>query len=216
MFNIKINRVIKWLLISDFIFWSGWGLVSPILAIYVVKQIDGGSELVVGMATAIYWILLSVLRVPLGIYLDGKGSEKLNYYYMTAGLFAASLVSFGFIFAVKPWHLYLLQALHAVAMVANFTGWSALFTRHIDKGREATEWGLDATSVGIGTGVSALAGSWAAAQFGFKTVFLFVGMLGLIGSILLLVIKNDMEKKVGRGLYFNFRDLIQKGGEGPT
>lgn len=216
MFNIKVNRVIKYLLISDFIFWSGWGLVSPILAIFVVKQIEGGSEMVVGVATAIYWLLLSVLRVPLGLYLDSKGNEKINYYFMTAGLFAASLVSFGFIFATKPWHLYLLQAMHAVAMVSNFTGWSALFTRHIDKGREATEWGLDATSVGIGTGVSALAGSWVAGMFGFKMVFLLVGLLGLAGSCILFLVKNDMEKKVGRGLYFNFRDLIQKGGEGPT
>jgi MFS family permease len=216
MINLKLNRIIKYLLVSDFIFWSGWGLVSPILAIYVVKQIQGGSEMVVGLATAIYWILLSVLRVPLGIYLDGKGSEKLNYYYMTAGLFAASFISFGFIFATLSWHLYVLQAMHAVAMVANFTGWSALFTRHIDKGREATEWSLDATSVGIGTGVSALAGSWAAAQFGFKTVFLFVGTLGLIGSILLLAIRKELDKKSGHGIYFNFRDLIRKGGEGPV
>lgn len=216
MINLKVNRIIKYLLVSDFIFWSGWGLVSPILAIYVVRQIQGGSEMVVGIATAIYWILLSILRVPLGVYLDSKGSEKLNYYYMTAGLFAASFISFGFIFVTLPWHLYVLQAMHAVAMVANFTGWSALFTRHIDKGREATEWGLDATSVGIGTGVSALVGSWAAAQFGFKMVFVFVGLLGLIGSFLLLLIKKDMEKKMGRGLYFSFRELIQKGGEGPT
>jgi MFS family permease len=216
MINLKVNRVIRYLLISDFIFWSGWGLVAPILAIFVVKQIQGGSEMVVGIATAIYWILLSLLRVPLGIYLDSQGDEKLNYYCMTAGLFAASFVSFGFMFVIFPWHLYVLQALHAVAMVANFTGWSALFTRHIDKGREATEWGLDATSVGIGTGLSALVGSWAAAQFGFKTVFLLVGILGLIGSFLLLIIRKDMDKKAGHGIYFNFRDLIRKGGEGPT
>ena len=214
MINLKVNRIIRYLLISDLVFWIGWGLISPILAIYVVRQVHGGDEMVVGIATSIYWILLSVLRVPLGVYLDGKGNKKLNYYYMTAGLFAASFISFGFIFATLPWHLYVLQGLHALAMVANFTGWSALFTRHIDKGREATEWGLSATAVGLGTGISALVGSWVAAQFGFKTVFLFVGILGLIGSFLLLVIRKDMDKKAARGVYFNFRDFIQKGGEG--
>lgn len=213
MINFKVNRVIKYLLLSDLVFWTGWGLVSPILAIYVVQQINGGNEMVVGIATSIYWILLSVLRVPLAIYLDGQKSEKLDYYFMTCGLFFASLVSFGFIFASEPWHLYILQGLHALAMVANFTGWSTLFTRHIDKGREATEWGLDATSVGIGTGLSALAGSWAVAQVGFRTVFIFVGLLGLLGSLVLLIIRKDTEKTVGHGLYFSFKELIQKGGE---
>ena len=215
MINLTVNRVIRFLLLSDLIFWTGWGLVSPILAIYVVRQIQGGNELTVGISTSIYWILLSVLRVPLGIYLDGQNSEKTDYFFMTAGLFAASIVSFGFIFATQAWHLYLLQALHALAMVANFSGWSALFTRHIDKGREATEWGLDATSVGLGTGISAIAGGWGVARFGFGTVFVVVGILGLLGSIMLLFIRKEMEKTIGHGLYFSFRELMQKGGEGP-
>jgi len=51
MISLKVNKIIKYLLLSDLVFWTGWGLVSPILAIYVVRQIAGGTELVVGIAT---------------------------------------------------------------------------------------------------------------------------------------------------------------------
>lgn len=213
MINLKINRIIRFLLLSDLVFWSGWGLVSPILAIFIVDKIQGGSVFVVGASTSIYWIISSVLRVPFGIYLDSRGNEKLDYFFTILGLFFAAVVSFGFIIARFAWHIYLLQALHAVAMSMNFSGWSALFTNHIDKGREATEWGIDATSVGIGTGVSGLIGGWAVERYGFDPVFVFVGILGILGSAILLFIKNDLEKTSGHGLYFSFKELIQKGVE---
>lgn len=213
MIKIKVNRIIKYLLLSDLIFWTGWGLIAPILAVYVVDQIQGGSVFVVGAATSIYWILSSLLRIPFGLYLDSRNNEKLNYTFTIIGLLSASVISFGFIFARLPWHIYVIQALHAIAMSMNFSGWSALFTNHIDKGREATEWGISATSVGLGTGISGFIGGWAVEKYGFAPIFISVGILGILGSLLLLFISREMEKTGGRGLYFSFKELIQKGVE---
>jgi len=76
------------------------------------------------------------------------------------GFLIASLVPFGFIFAKFPWHVYLLQVIHAFAMAMNFSAWAMIFIRHIDKGKESTEWNLGGCLVGLGSGISGAIGGW--------------------------------------------------------
>ncbi len=208
--KLKINNVVKYLVLSDLIFFAGWGLITPIFAIFIVNSIQGGSILVVGIASSIYWILTSILRIPFGIFLDNHKGEKDDYFFLVAGLFIASLIPFGYIFSKLPWHIYILQAIYGIGLAMSFSGWSAIFTRHIDKGKEATEWGLDATSVGLGTGVSALIGGLAVSQFGFKPVFVVVGILGLIGVALLLGIRNNIKGVFNNGHVLNLKEIFQK------
>jgi len=208
--KLKINNVVKYLVLSDLIFFAGWGLITPIFAIFIVNSIQGGSILVVGIASSIYWILTSILRIPFGIFLDNHKGEKDDYFFLVAGLFIASLIPFGYIFSKLPWHIYILQAIYGIGLAMSFSGWSAIFTRHIDKGKEATEWGLDATSVGIGTGISAVIGGWAVTQFGFNPVFIVVGILGLIGVALLLGIRNNIKGVFNNGHVLNLKEIFQK------
>ena len=208
--NLKINNVVKYLVLSDLIFFAGWGLITPIFAIFIVNSIQGGSILVVGIAASIYWILTSILRIPFGIFLDTHKGEKDDYLFLVVGLFIASLIPFGYIFSKFPWHIYVLQAIYAIGIAMSFSGWCGIFTRHIDKGKEATEWGLDATSVGLGTGISAVIGGWAVSQFGFNPVFVVVGILGLIGVALLLGIRNNIKGVFNNGHVLNLKEIFQK------
>jgi predicted MFS family arabinose efflux permease len=163
------------------------------------------------MSSAIYYALLAILRVPMGLYLDSRLSQKTDYFFTVAGLLTASLISFGFIFAARPWHVYALQAIHTIGMAMNFAGFSGLFIRNIDKGRESTIQGIDVTVVSIGGAISAAVGGWLMDNYGYQLVFVLVGILGLIGSAALFFIRNDLERARGHGLYFTFKDLIQKG-----
>ncbi|HOK35414.1 MAG TPA: MFS transporter [Candidatus Pacearchaeota archaeon] len=208
--NSKFNKIIKYLVLSDLIFWSGWGLVNPIFAIFITDNIEGGNALVVGIASGVYWLLKSILMIPIGTFLDNRPGEKDDYWVLVSGFFIAALVPFGFIFAKLPWHIYLLQAIQAVGMAASLSAWSAIFTRHIDKGKEATEWSLDATAVGLGTGISGTIGGWAVTKFGFNPVFIAVGILGIIGTLLLLSLRRHMRAKRDHGLYFSLRDIFQR------
>ena len=206
--KIKVNRVIKYLILSDLAFWSGWGLITPIFSIFIVERIEGGSVFVAGAAAGIYWILKSALRIPIGLFLDKCLGEKDDYWFVTTGLFVAALIPFGFIFARTPAHIYALQAIHAVAMAVSLSGWSAIFTRHIDKGKEATEWAISDTVCGIGIGITGLLGGWAVSRFGFDSVFITVGISGLIGALLLLSLKNDISGVFDQGFKINLKDIF--------
>jgi len=206
--KIQINKIVKYLVLSDLVFWAGWGLITPVFAIFIVDRIQGGTAFVVGIASAIYWILKSILRIPIGMFLDKTIGERDDYWFLTVGLFMAAFVPFGYAIATLPWHIYMLQVFYAIGMAMSLSGWTAIFTRHIDKGKEATEWGIDATSVGLEAGISAAIGGWAVTQFGFALVLIAVGILGLIGASILFLLRDEIKGVFDHGLHFSLKDIL--------
>jgi len=206
----KFNKIVKYLVLSDLIFYTGWGLVTPIFAIFIINNIQGGTILIAGIASSIYWVLRSVLRVPIGIFLDKHKGEKDDYFFLVFGLLIAALVPFGYIFSKLPWHIYTLQAIYGIGMAMSGSGWAAIFTRHIDKGKEATEWGLDSASYGIGMGIAAAVGGLAVTIFGFNPVFIAVGIMGLLGVVLLLGIRNKIKGVFDGAQPFSLKRIFQE------
>ena len=190
-----INKIIKILVFSDFILMLGWGLVEPIFAIFIVNRIQGGDAKVAGIAAGIYWLLKSLIQVPVGNFLDKSKGEEDDYYFLIIGTFLASIVPLGYIFSFLPWHIYFLQIIHAIGAAMSLPAWCGIFTRHIDKEKEAQSWALDSSALGIGTGVAGILGGIGAKIFGFYFLFLGVSILGFISTILLICIKRDLIPK---------------------
>ena len=191
----SINKVVRTLIFYDLILLFGWGLITPILAIFIVQTIKGGNTQVAGTAIGIYWLGKSLLQIPIANYLDRNHGEKDDYYFLIGGTFLASLVPFGFIFATLPFHMYLLELIHAVGMACAIPAWGGIFVRHIDKGKEAQSWALDSSALGIGTGIAGIVGGIFANIFGFNLLFVGVGLFGIIAVLLCLLIKKDLLSK---------------------
>lgn len=177
---------------ADLIFVSAFGLITPIFAIFITDQIKGGDIRVVGFAAAIYWILKSLIQVPIGRHLDKNHGEKDDFYFVVIGYFLAVLVPLGYIFSSLPWHIYGLQALYAIAMGMAIPGWAAIFTRHIDKGKEAFEWSLESTAIGFGAGITGAIGGILASKFGFNLVFIIVALAAFLGTLVLCAIYKNV------------------------
>ena len=190
--KLKLNKIIKYLIYSDLVFYTGWGLISPIFAIFIIDSIAGGSAFVVGIAAAISLISRSLLRVPFGIYADK--SQKKAYMFMFWGLLVSALIPFGYIFSSLPWHLYILQGILGAALALSTAGWTGIFARYMDRKKESTEWGIDAVAVGVGPGIAAAFGGLAVTYFSFNLVFVAVAILGLIGAFILLGIRKNVLK----------------------
>ncbi|MBL7150913.1 MFS transporter [Candidatus Microgenomates bacterium] len=188
----SINKVVKILVLSDFTLLFGWGLVAPILAIFITGQIQGGDARVAGIAIGIYWLLKSLLQIPIGRYLDQNHGEKDDYYFLIIGTLLVALPPLGFIFATLPWHMYALQGLHAIGAALSLPAWCGIFTRHIGKGREAQSWALDSSALGIGAGISGIIGGIIAKSFGFTPLFIGVSVFAVISALLCILIKKDL------------------------
>ncbi len=195
----SINKVVKILISSDLFLNSGWGLLGPVFAIFVLENIAVGNPAegvkIAGFASLTYWVVKSSLQIPIGKYLDKNHGEKDDFWFVVSGTFLAGLAPFGFIFASQPWHIYGFQVIHAIGMAMAIVSWNAIFTRHIDKGREALEWGLDSTALGFGAGIAGALGGILAAAFGFKLIFILVGSFTIIAAGLLLLIHKEIAPK---------------------
>jgi MFS family permease len=194
------SKVISYLIYSDVFFWSAWGLLGPIFPIFIINNIQGGTPLVVGIASAIFLIVRSLLRVPLGILLDKCISEKDDYFVLVVGLFITALIPFGYVISTLPWHLYFLQTIYGIGMALIMAGWSAIFTRHIEKGKESTQWGIDSMAVGLSAGIMGVVGGWLVTEYGFNLVFVIAGILGVLSSIILFGLRNNIKGVFDNGI----------------
>lgn len=192
---VEISKVIKYLILADLICESSWGLVSPVFAVFVVEKIVGGNAFVVGLASAIYLILFSIFRIPIAFFLDKKRGEKDDFLAMFFGFLSGALVPFGFIFSKFPWQVYFLQSIYGIAMAIAFSGYMAIFTRWIDKGKEATEWGMRASLISLAMGFTAAIGGIMVMKFGFNLTFALVGVLNLLGCLFIWLLRNEFLKK---------------------
>ncbi|MFC1630030.1 MFS transporter [Patescibacteria group bacterium] len=191
----SINRVVRILILSDFFLMAAWGLITPVLAIFVLDKIQGGDASVAGFAVGIYWFLKAIIQIPIGKYLDKTKGEKDDYYFVIFGMAITSLVPLAFIFVHLPWHIYFVQAVHAIGMAMVIPAWGGIFTRHIDKGKEAFTWGTESSSLSFGTGIAAFIGGVVVKLYGFLPLFIGMSVLGIIATLLLFLIAKDLIPK---------------------
>ena len=186
-----VNRVIRHLVISDFVLNFAFGLLAPIFAVFVLKNIQGSSLKVVGLATTFYWIARTASTVPLSRFMDKTDGERDEFYFIIAGSFIMSSVPLFYLFASQPWHVYLIQLILGLANSMAVPAWRILFTDHIDRGRTGFEWSLEDIAIGVSVAVSAYLGSLLADKFGFGIVFVLLAILGYIATLILGRLYDD-------------------------
>ena len=72
-----MNRTMKLLLLSDIFVLTGFGLIQPILAIYINDGgVTGGTMLTAGMASAIFMLTKSLVQLPFGHYVDSHARQR--------------------------------------------------------------------------------------------------------------------------------------------
>jgi predicted MFS family arabinose efflux permease len=93
-----------------------------------------------------------------------------------------------------PWHIYLLELVYAIGAALSWPAWSALFTRHIDKGKEGFEWSVEHVSFSAGIGITGALGGIIVSNLGFNIAFILAGLFALLGGLLPLIIYRDVKK----------------------
>lgn len=194
----SFNKIIRFLIIGDFFFNSALGLISPIFALFVVLKITNNDVAqaaeVVGYSTFLLWSVKSILQIPIGKYLDRNHGEADDFWSMFIGHLIVGLTPFGFLFSDHIWHIYAVSLAQAIGLAMLVPPWYAVFTRHIDKDKEAYEWSVDSTSLGIGVGITGALGGYLMAHYSFEIIFILAGILGTVSTVSLLFIKEEICK----------------------
>ena len=177
-----MKKIIQLLILSDFFIITGFGLVNPILAVFINQNIIGGSIAAVGIATALFLLTKSLLQIVVSEKFNPRDRNKL----LLTGTFLISLVPFLYAFSSDIWQIYAIQILHGIGNALAFPAFIGLFTLNVSKKAPGLEWSIYSTYTSLGGGVAALLGGWIASSLGFKMAFLLQGVFVIIGFIVLL------------------------------
>ncbi len=190
-----INPVVRFLIISDTLIIGAGGLLGPIFALFIEGYIVGGNESVAGIAAGIYLFSRSILQIPIAHVLDKIRGERDDFWFMFIFSVLSSLVPLLYLVVNSPLELYIVQSILGLFTAFTYPAFMAIFTRHIDKHKEGTEWGIYFTLTDVAGAVFAVIGGYIAASSGFPALIILVVVLGIIGSLLLLPLREYMKKK---------------------
>ncbi len=187
-----MNKTLKLLIISDIFVFSGFGLIAPILAIFINDDLIGGSIAAAGLASTIYLITHSVLQIIFAKIFNPKD----RFWMLILGTAIICLVPFFYIFSTYIWHIYIAQFVYGVGAGFAYPSWSSFFTSNLEKGKRGFQWSVYSSSVGIGTAITAYLGALIAESFGFRIVFAITGVIAVLGLLVLFGLeKREIMKK---------------------
>jgi MFS family permease len=195
----KVNHVIKTMIVGDFYLNAGFSIFAPFFAVFVTGQIENATIQTVGFGAAIAQITKCIFQIPIAKYLDKNHGEHDDYISLVTGNFLGASVPFLYLMATQVNHIYIIQAIYGLALAMLVPPWNAIFSRHLDKMQEAVEWSFESVGIGLATAGAAAIGGVIANNFGFKTVFLVGGLLALIGAAEQAKIFSDLKDKVKQG-----------------
>ena len=194
----KVNKVVLTMVYADFLLISATGFLSPIAAVFVTTQIVGATLATVGFVTTLFWVVKSAVQIPVSSYVDAHPGEGDDFRFMIIGCVICSVVPLlYYLYAREVWHLFALETLNGIGYAMQVPTWLAIFTRHIDKHRESSEWTLHSNAIGLGFAATAAVGGVLADRFGFRVLFLLVSAVSFFGTVTLLLIKDDMFRSDG-------------------
>ncbi len=193
--NFSINKIIRFLTISDILMLSGWGLINPIFAVFVTDQVQGGNVEMAGLAITVFLLTKCLVQIPTALVIDKKRGEIDDFWVMIIGSLIISLTAFLYIFARTVSHIFLIQVIGGFGAALSYPTWLAIFTRHVDNRREGLEWSLYYTTTDLGGALVAGLGGAIANYLGFQPLFLLVGLLSLLGTAFLFVFYRDLRKR---------------------
>lgn len=195
----KVNSVVRYLVLSDFFVNAGFSVFAPVFAIFITRQVIGGTLEVVGFGAAIVQVVKIVVELPLSRILDRNHGEYDDFFSLIFGSILIASVPFLYLLASKPIHVYLIEAVYGAGIGFSAPPWYAIFSRHLDKMQESFEWTLDSVSLGLGAAAAAAIGGTIAQKYGFHTVFIIGGFLAIFGGAVQLRIFRNIKKRVPRG-----------------
>lgn len=182
-----MNRTMRLLMLSDIFVLTGFGLIQPILAIFINGDVTGGTVLTAGLASTIFLVIKSLVQLPFGRYID---SHTRKTRWLMIGTMLMASVPILYLSADSIYHIYLAEAIYGLGSGLAYPTWLGLWSTNMDKGRESFQWSVYSTSTGLGTAVTGTLGAAIASVLGFSATFIFAGLMCLLGCITLFVLEK--------------------------
>lgn len=179
------NKALRILLVSTSLILLAGAMLGPIYALFV-KDL-GGTVIDAGLTFGVFALAAGITTLVSGHYSDKiKNREKVvvfGYFLMGVGFFL-------FLAVDSIWSLFVVQGLIGIGEAIYAPAFDALYSKNLDKDKEASGWAAWEASYYFATAIGAPVGGFLVYYFGFGPLFVIMGLLCFMAGVLLHFLKK--------------------------
>lgn len=194
-----MNPIVKAFIMSEIFLWSSWHSIIPIFAIFAATKIPGGNTEIAASSFSFYLITRVVVELISGKLLIGSGEVK-KFVVSIAGITLISVGYLGFALTKEVLYLFIFYGVIGVGLGIASPAKNSLFSMHIDKDREVSEWSMYDGFVYMGMAMSAAIGGFIANRYGFPFLFYIVTITNLLSIIPYVLYVHKKNSDIKRNL----------------
>lgn len=180
--HFHMNPVVKAFIVSEMFLWSAWNAIVPIFAIFAATKIPGGNTEVAAGSFSTYLIVRVIFELISGRYLS-KSSDIQKFTTTILGIILMSAGYVGFALAQNVSSLFIFYGVIGMGLGIASPAKNSLFSSHLDKDKEVTEWSIYDGFVFMGMAMAATIGGFVANRYGFAFLFYLVAITNLLSVI---------------------------------
>ena len=173
-----LSRPRRLLLLISFLTTFADSMLVPMYAAFTERV--GGSILDAGIAFAVF-------SMATGLFVSLIGTRPWFQHhrrsFLVLGFLGSACCDISYVFVQDRWQLFASQLIAGLAMGLIEPAWDSLFTDGIEDS-SAKHWSIWAGGAHLVTGAAALVGGSIVAYFSFKTLFVIMGLLDALASLL--------------------------------
>lgn len=183
-----MNKILRLLTISDLFIVGSFGLIQPILAIFLTQNIHGASVSAIGLAVTIQLFTKAVFQIMIARWADCERGNCRELHALVVGSIIISIVPLMYAFVGTMWFVYIIQLLYGFGNALSYPSWRVMFSRYVNQDKAGYEWSVYDTVISLGTAATAAIGGLLAEQFSFRILFVIVSLLSFIGTMFIVMI----------------------------
>jgi MFS family permease len=169
----------KLLFFSASFWYLGEGLLGPLFVVFANRV--GGDLLEISGAWAAYLIVMGISSMVVGKLSDrGVSRERM----LVIGYALNAVFTFCYLLVHNPFQLFLVQFGLGVASALATPTWNSLYSRLHHSHNDGFAWGAADGQADIISGIAILVGSLIVTLFSFEVLFLLMGSLQVIATLL--------------------------------
>lgn len=179
---LKTDPIVKTFIISECFFCAASNLITPLFAVFVVENVYQGSIELAASGFSTYLISRVVFELITGS-LWAKGSDRKKMVLVTIGFLITSAAYLGFCYSQNITQIFLFYIVLGAGIGIATPTKNSLFSMHLDKNKEATEWSIADATAAICMALATALGGFIAASYGFRVLFVLAAWVNLIAIV---------------------------------